>query len=167
MAEKAGFCFGVKRAIKMALEGAEKYGEVCSLGPLIHNPQEVSRLANNGVYWSDRMEDIRCKTVIIRSHGVPPVALHQLKEMGYNTIDATCPFVKRAQNIAEELQDSGCQVVIVGDKNHLRSKGFWGIWETMQSSSVPRRSENDGSWGAGWDTRTNDTDFGGFFAYCG
>ncbi len=126
MAEKAGFCFGVKRAIKMALEGAEKYGEVCSLGPLIHNPQEVSRLAQNGVIWSDRMEDIRCKTVIIRSHGVPPATLNQLKVMGYATIDATCPFVKRAQNIARELQESGCQVVIVGDKDHPEVKGILG-----------------------------------------
>lgn len=126
MAENAGFCFGVKRAIKMALEGAAQYKEVCSFGPLIHNPQEVARLAQNGVFWSDSLEQIHCKTVIIRSHGISPAAMKQLTAANYRIIDATCPYVKRAQKIAAELQNDDCQVVIVGDRNHPEVKGILG-----------------------------------------
>lgn len=97
--QTAGFCFGVKRAIKMALDAAST-GEICSLGPLIHNPQEVARLAKLGVSQVDSVNHLQGDGVIIRSHGVPPGVMNDLRKKGCHIVDATCPFVKKAQSIA-------------------------------------------------------------------
>ncbi|MGI5874853.1 MAG: bifunctional 4-hydroxy-3-methylbut-2-enyl diphosphate reductase/30S ribosomal protein S1 [Bacillota bacterium] len=126
MAKTAGFCFGVKRAIRMALE-ASAAGEVCSLGPLIHNQREVDRLSGLGVRWAERMEDLTGDTVIIRSHGVPPDVMEALKAKEYRIIDATCPFVKKAQRIAAEAREEADLVVIVGDRDHPEVIGLRGF----------------------------------------
>lgn len=125
MAKSAGFCFGVKRAIRLALEAADK-GKVCSLGPLIHNQREVERLAELGVDWAETIEGISSKTVIIRSHGVPPEVTAALTEKGFHIIDATCPFVKKAQHIAAASRKTADRIVIVGDKDHPEVKGLMG-----------------------------------------
>lgn len=118
LADKAGLCFGVKRAINTAFEAAAK-GKVYCLGPLIHNPQEVERLRQAGV---DLVEDFSSLTggdyLIIRSHGVPPKVLEEIRKKGLNIIDLTCPFVSKAQRDAEALHKEGYQVVIVGEKKH-------------------------------------------------
>jgi (E)-4-hydroxy-3-methyl-but-2-enyl pyrophosphate reductase len=118
LADKAGLCFGVKRAINTAFEAAAK-GKVYCLGPLIHNPQEVERLRQAGV---DLVEDFSSLTqgdyLIIRSHGVPPKVLVEIRKKGLNIIDLTCPFVSKAQRDAEALHKEGYQVVIVGEKKH-------------------------------------------------
>jgi (E)-4-hydroxy-3-methyl-but-2-enyl pyrophosphate reductase len=118
LADKAGLCFGVKRAINTAFEAAAK-GKVYCLGPLIHNPQEVERLRQAGV---DLVEDFsslsRGDYLIIRSHGVPPKVLEEIRKKGLNIIDLTCPFVSKAQRDAEALHKEGYQVVIVGEKKH-------------------------------------------------
>ncbi len=127
-AQTAGFCFGVKRAIKMALDAAST-GEICSLGPLIHNPQEVARLAKLGVSQVDSVNHLQGDGVIIRSHGVPPGVMNDLRKKGCHIVDATCPFVKKAQSIAAKLQaETGC-VVVVGDKNHPEVIGILGFLE--------------------------------------
>lgn len=126
IAKTAGFCFGVKRAIRLAVEAAEK-GEVCSLGPLIHNQREVERLERSGVRCADSIEDIAPGgTVIIRSHGVPPETLTALEARGCKIIDATCPFVKKAQKIAESFRETADLIVIVGDNNHPEVIGLKG-----------------------------------------
>lgn len=118
LAEKAGFCFGVKRAIDTAFEAARK-GRVFCLGPLIHNPQEVERLRQAGV---ETIDDFRTLTngdyLIIRSHGVPPSVLEQARERGLQVIDLTCPFVGKAQQNAATLKQEGYQVVVIGEKHH-------------------------------------------------
>ncbi|MEG1335139.1 MAG: bifunctional 4-hydroxy-3-methylbut-2-enyl diphosphate reductase/30S ribosomal protein S1 [Clostridiales bacterium] len=126
MAKTAGFCFGVKRAIKMALD-AGKEGQICSLGPLIHNPREVERLERLGIFGVDTIEDIPGDSVIIRSHGVSPKDLKVLEHKGLKIIDATCPFVKKAQYIALSLQKKSNKVVVVGDKNHPEVIGIIGV----------------------------------------
>lgn len=126
MAKSAGFCFGVKRAIHLALVAAGA-GPACSLGPLIHNMREVERLAEHGVSWADSIDEIKGETVIIRSHGVPPDVMAMLKGRGYHLIDATCPFVKKAQNIAAKSKKEADLVVIVGDKHHPEVKGLVGF----------------------------------------
>ncbi|MGM9567436.1 MAG: 4-hydroxy-3-methylbut-2-enyl diphosphate reductase, partial [Clostridia bacterium] len=126
MAKSAGFCFGVKRAIRMALEAASK-GTVCSLGPLIHNQREVERLAGFGIHWAENIEDLTGDTVIIRSHGVPPDVMEELARRGFHIIDATCPFVKKAQHIAAESREQADTVVIVGDRNHPEVIGLMGF----------------------------------------
>lgn len=125
MAKSAGFCFGVKRAIRLALEAADK-GKVCSLGPLIHNQREVERLTELGVDWAETIEGISSKTVIIRSHGVPPQVTAALTEKGFHIIDATCPFVKKAQHIAAASRKTADRIVIVGDKDHPEVRGLMG-----------------------------------------
>lgn len=126
MAKSAGFCFGVKRAIKMALNAVAQ-GDICSLGPLIHNPREVKRLESLGIVGVNTVADIPCSGVIIRSHGVSPKVIEELTSKNLNIIDATCPFVQKAQAIAVELQKECGNVVIVGDKDHPEVIGILGF----------------------------------------
>ena len=118
LADKAGFCFGVKRAINTAFD-AVTTGNVYCLGPLIHNPQEVDRLRKAGVETVDDFSTLKEGSyLIIRSHGVPPSVLEQARKQGLKIIDLTCPFVGKAQRHAEALSDEGYQVVVVGEKEH-------------------------------------------------
>ena len=121
LAERAGFCFGVQRAIDLTFEVADnKAGDtdVCTLGPLIHNPQTVEALQSAGVRVVDSLDEIREGVVIIRSHGVPPAVITEAGNRGLQVVNATCPFVHRAMRWARELYDDGFQVVIVGDCQH-------------------------------------------------
>lgn len=123
-AKRAGFCFGVRRAVNMAFEAAKKGNTVYTLGPIIHNPQVVEKLKEVGVYPIDNLDCSGIKTIIIRTHGVPKDVSDKLKKKGYNVIDATCPFVKKAQQYAKLLKDEGYQVIIVGDIEHPEVKGL-------------------------------------------
>ncbi len=126
VADKAGFCFGVKRAIKTAFEAAAK-GKVYCLGPLIHNPQEVERLRQAGVQVVEDFSSLSSGDhLIIRSHGVPPRVLEQARGMGLQIIDLTCPFVGKAQRDAEALHRDGYQVVVVGEKKHPEVQSILG-----------------------------------------
>jgi len=126
LADKAGFCFGVKRAINTAFEAAVK-GNVYCLGPLIHNPQEVERLRQSGVRTVEDFSSLNPgEFLIIRSHGVPPKVLEQAKDKGLNIIDLTCPFVGKAQRDAKALCKDGYQVVVVGEKKHPEVQSILG-----------------------------------------
>jgi 4-hydroxy-3-methylbut-2-en-1-yl diphosphate reductase len=119
VAKSAGFCFGVKRAMDMALEEARKSPErLYTLGPLIHNPQAVEYLENLGIRVRDRIEDVPGGTVIFRSHGVSLQDLNKAKKRRLRIIDATCPMVKRAQLFAKFLHRHGYALMIVGDADH-------------------------------------------------
>lgn len=126
LADKAGFCFGVKRAINTAFEAAVK-GNVYCLGPLIHNPQEVERLRQSGVRTVDDFSSLHAgEFLIIRSHGVPPQVLEQARAKGLTIIDLTCPFVGKAQRDAKALCKDGYQVVVVGEKKHPEVQSILG-----------------------------------------
>lgn len=126
LADKAGLCFGVKRALKTAFETAGK-GSVYCYGPLIHNPQEVDRLRRAGVETVEDFSSLGPKDfLIIRSHGVPPQVLAQARENGLQIIDLTCPFVGKAQRDAELLQKEGYQVIVIGEKKHPEVQGILG-----------------------------------------
>lgn len=119
IAKSSGFCFGVKRAMEMALEAAKKYPkDLYTLGPLIHNPQAVEYLEGLGIKVKNRVKDISKGTVILRSHGVPLEELKQAKEKKIRIIDATCPIVKRAQFYAKFLHRHGYSLLIVGEAHH-------------------------------------------------
>ena len=118
LADYLGFCYGVKRAIKIARENAAPDGSACTLGPIIHNPQMVERLKEEGVGAIDRLDDLKRGKVIIRSHGVGPETYERAEAMGLECVDATCPHVKKAQLSAKELAEEGRFVVIVGEKEH-------------------------------------------------
>jgi 4-hydroxy-3-methylbut-2-enyl diphosphate reductase len=119
IAKSAGFCFGVKRAMEMALKAAKKNsGQIYTLGPLIHNPQAVDHLKSLGIKVRNRVEKIPRGTVIFRSHGVSMEELKRAKEKKLHIIDATCPIVKRAQFYANYLQRQGYNLLIVGEAYH-------------------------------------------------
>ncbi|NTW60198.1 MAG: 4-hydroxy-3-methylbut-2-enyl diphosphate reductase [Nitrospirae bacterium] len=126
LADKAGFCFGVQRAISTAFKAAGK-GNVYCLGPLIHNPQEVSRLRDAGITTVEDFSGLRSgDSLIIRSHGVPPAVLARAREKGLTIIDLTCPFVAKAQQHAQSLSREGYRVVVVGEKKHPEVQSILG-----------------------------------------
>ncbi len=120
LAEKYGFCFGVKRAIKITEKIAQNNPNTLTLGPLIHNPLEINRLQQN--FGVRVQEDINClgdsKSVIIRTHGITKQNLEALQTKGVTITDATCPFVTKPQQIVEKMSNEGYGIVIFGDSNH-------------------------------------------------
>jgi 4-hydroxy-3-methylbut-2-enyl diphosphate reductase len=125
-AKTAGFCFGVKRAIDIAFQIArEKRKGIYTLGPIIHNPQVVDKLKEKGIIPIENIKakkDIRA--LIIRTHGIPLKLSKEISSKGYEIIDATCPFVKKAQYYAKLLSEEGYQVIILGEKNHPEVKSL-------------------------------------------
>lgn len=128
VAKKAGFCFGVKRAIDITFELAEKENHgIYTFGPLIHNPQVVDELKKEGVSPTDDISSPDIKTLIIRTHGVSPEIYNETEQKDYKLIDATCPFVKKAQRYAKTLSAEGYQVLIIGDSEHPEVQGLIGF----------------------------------------
>lgn len=123
IANNAGFCFGVKRAINLAEKAADKECKVYTLGPIIHNPQEVKRLEKKRIKILTDINKIKSGSIILRTHGIP-FNLHKklIKNKDINIIDATCPFVKRAQVIMKQLstdvKSKDKTVIIVGERVH-------------------------------------------------
>lgn len=120
IAKSCGFCFGVKRAIKMA----ENAGNAATIGELIHNPDEIKRLRDNfGVNTlSDISELSNEKKVIIRTHGITKNDLHTIQKDNRVIVNATCPFVTKLQQIVEKMSNEGYDIVIFGDENHPEVK---------------------------------------------
>jgi 4-hydroxy-3-methylbut-2-enyl diphosphate reductase len=118
VADKCGFCHGVRSAISMAEKILAQEKNVYSLGPIIHNKNEVERLAKAGLKTVEKIDQIESGTVIIRSHGAAPEQIRKLKEKKLNVADATCVLVKRVQRIAGQLERNGYKVVIIGEENH-------------------------------------------------
>ena len=121
LAESYGFCFGVKRAIKIAEENKQS----STYGPLIHNSKEIERLEKD--FKVGLSEDFRTfkrgEKAIVRTHGIVKNELVKLKESGVDVIDATCPFVTKPQEIAQEMSEEGYDVIIFGDEAHPEIKG--------------------------------------------
>ncbi len=121
LAEKYGFCFGVKRAIKIAEENQDS----ATYGPLIHNANEIDRLKKNfNVALSNDLSDFQTgDTAVIRTHGIPKDELSLLQKRQVNVIDATCPYVTKPQQICEEMSQEGYSIVIFGDEKHPEIRG--------------------------------------------
>ncbi len=129
MAAKCGFCPGVRNAISTAekiLAEAESKEPVYSLGPVIHNKDEVERLRRAGLQTVDSVDKMDSGTVVIRSHGVAPSELDRLRQQGFHIVDATCVLVKRLQQIVKQLEADGYEVVIIGEENHPEVQGVVG-----------------------------------------
>ena len=124
VANSAGFCFGVKRATQMAFAASDEHQHICSLGPIIHSPQVVQKLAEKGVAVVGRVEAIPKGAVIIRSHGVTADEMRAIQGRELTVVDATCPFVKKAQEYAAQLATEGYTVVIVGEAEHPEVQGI-------------------------------------------
>lgn len=121
LAESYGFCFGVKRAIKIAEENKNS----ATYGPLIHNANEIARLKNDfNVALSENLDSFASgDTAVIRTHGIPKQELSLLHERQVNVVDATCPYVTKPQQICEEMSAQGYDIVIFGDEAHPEIKG--------------------------------------------
>jgi 4-hydroxy-3-methylbut-2-enyl diphosphate reductase len=131
LAEEYGFCFGVERAVEM-VEGALAEGaSVRTLGPLIHNTQEIQRLEAEGVSAVDSPGEVSAGfTAIIRAHGVTPTVQRELESRAERVIDATCPFVTKVQKLAERAAAEGRDVVVVGSPDHPEMIGVKGYAPT-------------------------------------
>lgn len=120
LAETAGFCMGVKRAVDIVLEIARHKGdkEVYTYGPLIHNPQTVQLLKERGIVPLDSIDRIQDGIIVIRAHGVSPLEKKKIREKGVEIVDATCPKVASVQAIIKKHAALGYSIIIVGDKEH-------------------------------------------------
>ncbi|MDO5044980.1 MAG: 4-hydroxy-3-methylbut-2-enyl diphosphate reductase [Coriobacteriia bacterium] len=136
IAEHAGACYGVERALKMVLNTAQELQDDCqngaqnntmhTLGPLIHNPQVVASLEKQGVHVAHSAQDVQEGTVVIRTHGVPPNIIEELNAKHLDIIDATCPYVKKVHKAAKKLALEGYFILIVGDADHAEVEGISG-----------------------------------------
>ena len=127
LANEYGFCFGVERAVEM-VEGALGVGApVRTLGPLIHNTQEMQRLECEGVSTIQDPEQVRPNEIaVIRAHGVTPHVQAELERRAAQVVDATCPFVTRVQRLAERAATEGRHVVVAGNPDHPEMIGVVG-----------------------------------------
>lgn len=147
LADEYGFCFGVERAVEMVEEAVSAGETVRSLGPLIHNKQEMQRLAHDGVTAINEPVQIqRGETAVIRAHGVTPAVQKELEEKASKVVDATCPFVTRVQRLAARAAAKDRHVVVVGDPDHPEMIGVKGyapdhafvIRDETEVASLPR-----------------------------
>ena len=149
--EHAGFCFGVRRAVLKAFECAEKQLPCVTLGPLIHNPQEVERLRRAGIRSVETLDEVKPgETVIIRSHGVTPDVYRQCEARGIPVIDATCPHVAHIHQLVRQYSEHGDAVVIVGEADHPEVVGIAGwargrvfILPDAQAAEQAEQARND------------------------
>lgn len=127
LADEYGFCFGVERAVEMVEEALSDGDTVRTLGPLIHNEQEMERLGSFGVQTINKPVQIqRGETAVIRAHGVTPEVQNELEMKASKVVDATCPFVTRVQKLAARAAEQDRHVIIVGNPEHPEMIGVKG-----------------------------------------
>lgn len=125
LAESAGFCFGVARAVKQASQYADGHIKACTLGPLIHNPDFVKTLSDKGIYVANSVSDVKDGyTLIIRTHGIEKNLYDKIKDGNIPFYDATCPFVKKIHSIVDERSSAGDVILIAGDAAHPEVTGI-------------------------------------------
>jgi len=124
----AGYCFGVKRAMRLIEQGLECFGApIYTLGDVIHNPPEVDRLKTRGVRSVASLDEVEeGGTLVIRAHGVHPELIREAKRRGIRILDATCPFVQRSQDFVKQFSEQSDPVIIIGDREHPEVQGIAG-----------------------------------------
>lgn len=132
IAENAGFCFGVNRAVEKTLNELEdKTKETYSYGPLIHNNQAVKDLESKGLNTIDNINNIKNGKIIIRSHGVPKDVSKEIFDLNLELVDCTCPYVISIHKKVEQFNKKGYDIVIIGDKNHPEIIGINSFCDNM------------------------------------
>lgn len=128
VAPSAGFCMGVRKAMDKVLDVSRGNEITYTLGPLIHNPQALKKLETRNVFIAREIdEDLKDRTVVIRAHGVPPCVIDELREVGANIVNATCPKVGRSQGTIRKFMRRGYDIVIVGDRGHAEIDSLEGF----------------------------------------
>ena len=148
LAETAGFCFGVKRAVDTVYKQIEENPDrkIYTYGPIIHNAEVIKDMEARGVTVLQGEEDLQQAKdgiVIIRSHGVPKRICDRLDELGISYVDATCPYVKKIHRIAMEEEEKGNHLVIIGNPDHPEVEGIKG-WAGSESVVVSNAEDADG-----------------------
>ncbi len=147
IAEYSGYCFGVKRALKLTEETIKKYsansGKIFTLGSIIHNPGVTKELSKKGLVSVKDMDEICSKGIfIIRSHGMSPHLINEIRvKKEVEVIDTTCPIVKKAQARARSLSKNGYFVAIIGNKNHPEVLGIKGY--VLNKNFIVIENKND------------------------
>ena len=143
LADHAGFCFGVKRAVDYVYSLLENGEKIYTYGPIIHNEQVVNDLEKRGVSVIDSEEGLKKGLdgkLVIRAHGVPKYIYELLEKNEIEYVDGTCPFVKKIHNIVSEMSDKGYQIVIIGSSTHPEVLGIMG-WSNEDTYVVENASE--------------------------
>jgi ribosomal protein S1/(E)-4-hydroxy-3-methyl-but-2-enyl pyrophosphate reductase len=142
LANNAGFCFGVKQAIDKAVNSIvqNRDSNIFTYGPLIHNHQVIKSLEQKGIRAIEHLEDAKGNTIIVRSHGVPLEFYEKAKNLNISIIDATCPFVRKVQNIARKYYKKGYCIAIVGNSNHPEVIGING-WCNNKAYVIEKESD--------------------------
>ena len=143
LSKYSGFCKGVDRAYRIALDTIEKESPIYILGDLVHNTEVVNELKKKGIAIIGDLSEIpqnKKATLMISAHGVGPGIIEEAKKRGLKVIDTTCPWVRKAQKIANELSKDGYKVIIVGDKDHTEVRGLLG-WAGQNAAVISDISE--------------------------
>ena len=126
LAKSSGFCFGVQRALNIALQQASSGNDIYMLGDIVHNENVVELIKKSGIKRTNRLNQGKGKTLLIRAHGTSLATLNKARKLGYNIIDATCPMFKEINKIAREAEKKGFIIIIIGDKKHDEVQGIAG-----------------------------------------
>lgn len=124
LASERGFCFGVRRAIELAQKAVRERGSLESLGPIVHNKQVVEMLRSQGMRIIEHLDEMKGDTLLIPSHGVAQSIVSEAAERNLKLIDATCPIVRKAQQVVHTLHEEGFAVLVFGDASHTEVKGL-------------------------------------------
>ncbi|MDD5730683.1 MAG: 4-hydroxy-3-methylbut-2-enyl diphosphate reductase, partial [Candidatus Omnitrophica bacterium] len=130
LAKSSGFCFGVRRAINIALATAKQKKEVYILGDIVHNEDVVSQINKVGIKKVKRLSCGKGKILLIRAHGASLTTIKKGENLGYQVVDATCTMVKEIHKIARDMERKGYRVIIIGDKLHDEVLGIVGQLKT-------------------------------------
>jgi len=143
LAREMGFCFGVRRAVEMMEEAVQEQGQMVSLGSVVHNPQVVTQLKEQGLDVIASLDEVSDRPVAITAHGVSESVVRELEQRGVPVVDTTCPIVTRSQQWAKRLADEGFAVIVFGDPNHKEVRGVLG-WAQGRAIAIPSVEELDG-----------------------
>jgi 4-hydroxy-3-methylbut-2-enyl diphosphate reductase len=126
VARYGGFCFGVKRAIDIALKTAAADGEVCMLGDIVHNEDVIKQVEQAGIRRIKRLGRGGGKILLLSAHGTPAAVVEQALQRGYRIVDATCPMVKGIHKVARKMEQEDYAIIIIGDRHHSEVHGIVG-----------------------------------------
>ncbi|MFH1245997.1 MAG: 4-hydroxy-3-methylbut-2-enyl diphosphate reductase [Candidatus Omnitrophota bacterium] len=126
IAKNSGFCFGVRRAIKIAVNTARSRRHIEMLGDIVHNENVIKMMQKAGIKRVKRLSRGKGKTLLIQAHGIPASVYKKAKMLGYNIIDATCPMVKEIHSIVKAMEGKEYKIVVIGDKKHDEVTGING-----------------------------------------
>lgn len=146
-AKTQGFCFGVAITVKKAEEAVASGAQVTTLGHVVHNPQMVAKLEDQGLRNADSVDEVESGTLFVRAHGLPVSVYEKAQEKGLTILDATCPMVTKIHVQAEKLRADGYKIIVIGDPNHAEVKGTlshvpgaWCIQTAQDVAALPRAS---------------------------